>query len=586
MRDTAHAATADTAVNTARTFSDFCLLPEVEAAIRGLGFETPTPIQTAIFDKVMAGDDLIAMAQTGTGKTAAFGIPMAQKLAPDKKAIQALVLTPTRELALQVCKELSAIGAKRGLFPAAVYGGASFTKQVSEVTAGAQVVVGTPGRVLDHIRRRTISFAALEMLVLDEADEMLSMGFEKEISEIIESLPKKRQTLLFSATIPPDIRRLTQRYMGEAEVVSVSGDEVGAKEVSHFFYLVSGKDRPRDLVKVLEAETPDSAIVFCNTREETQTVARYLKNAGYNADWINSDLSQVERERVMHQTRSGELKFLVATDVAARGIDISLLSHVINYSFPEALEIYVHRTGRTGRMGQLGIAVSLITPQDIGNLYYLRLTYKIFPIEKHLPDTAIAAQTEEIERIERLRAEIAGNDHTALLGLARRLLADVHRERILAGLLARHFEAVATSRAAQEASPPPPAAAAAHREPAPAALEPIREPVAETIIRDADHVKPPAEEDELSEERGSTGGEGDREIYLDAGRKDGLRISALMKEIVRVTGLPRTAVGKVRMLTRATFISVPEQHFEAVLQVLGKLEVDGRTLKAEPARQS
>ena len=289
------------------TFEEFGLYPEVGEAIRKLGFEEPTPVQARTYAEVMSGEDVIVMAQTGTGKTAAFGIPFAQKLDPDKKEIQALVLTPTRELALQVGRECDAIGKGRGFSCAAIYGGASFTKQVDEVRAGAQILAGTPGRVLDHMRRGTIRFDTLKIVVLDEADEMLSMGFEKEISAIMEGLPKQRQSMLFSATIPDDIQRLAGRYMENAKVISVSGDAVAAAEIAHYVYLVSGMERPRDLVKVLEAERPSSAIIFCNTRDETQLVAKYLKGAGYNAAWINSDLSQADREKVMNATRAGKI---------------------------------------------------------------------------------------------------------------------------------------------------------------------------------------------------------------------------------------------------------------------------------------
>lgn len=592
------------------TFDDFNLHHEIKEAIVKMGFETPTPVQSRTYQAAIGGGDIIAMAQTGTGKTAAFGIPMAQKLDPKQKKVQALVLTPTRELALQVCKELRKIGQIRGITSAAVYGGASFTNQVNEVKSGASVVVGTPGRVLDHIRRKTIHFQGLSMLVLDEADEMLSMGFEKEISEIIESLPRRRQTLLFSATIPEDIRRLTKRYMGEAEIISVSGDAIAAKDVSHFVYLVSGERRQDSLIKVIETERPESALVFCNTRDETQTVAQFLKKNGYDADWLNSDLSQNERERVMRATRNGKLKFLVATDVAARGIDVSHLSHVINYTFPESLEVYVHRTGRTGRAGRTGMAISLIAPQDIGNLYMLRLTYKIFPVEKTLLSKEETEKALELDRLDALRKTFGRAPNHAFDGLAKRLMQDLRGQTIIANLLDSYFnEQLATPAplVPSEAAPTIQTGTVGRvpdedqaeitkvgvksrnknrSKPAEDSIPPRRTKTKGTMTED-DEVEAcdmpqenPAHTVKQDKDEGTN-----KEIYINAGRRDGLRISELMKEVMQLTGLPRTALGKVRMLTRATFLSIPAQYFDAVLSAVAHMEVGDLKLKAEPAHE-
>ncbi len=620
---TDHSSTRETeateSVEQSPSFDDFNLGPEIIQAITEMGFETPTPVQSRTYETAMSDKSMIAMAQTGTGKTAAFGIPMAQKLNPEKKRVQALALVPTRELALQVSRELTAIGNIRGIRSAAVYGGASFTKQVDEVKQGACIVVGTPGRVLDHIRRKTIRFDDLEILVLDEADEMLSMGFEKEISEILEALPKKRQTLLFSATIPEDIQRLSKRYIGDPVIISVSGDAIGAKDVTHYVYLVSGQMRQQTMVKVIEVEKPDSALIFCNTREETHSLAGYLKKSGYNAGWINSDLTQNDRERVMRKTRNGEIKFLVATDVAARGIDVSHLSHVINYTFPESLEVYIHRTGRTGRAGRQGTAISLISPQDLGNLYMLRLTYKIFPVEKTLLDDKDAAKALELDRMARLRASASSDE--AYSGLARRLVQDLRAESIIAGLLAEHFEGkvpvekepVRSRQDTREVQKQDDAA------PAKSVAKPVDEPrkgpdpkiACTTEEKPGDGERPsdspwtpreepagdadepteatgPSSEDDIDmdapEEETKTD-DNAKEIYVGAGRKDGLRISDLMKTIMQRTGLPRTALGKVRMLARSTFLSVPHEYFDAVLKSLSGTELAGSKIKAEPAKQ-
>jgi len=556
------------------TFADFNLKPEIADAIRDMGFTVPTPVQARCFERAISGGDAIIMAQTGTGKTAAFGLPIVQTLNVDRKAVQALILVPTRELALQVSREIAAIAKKLSVTCAPVYGGTSFTAQVDQLKAGAQVVVGTPGRVLDHIRRGTLRLDALTTFVLDEADEMLSMGFEKELSEIMENLPAKRQTMLFSATIPDDIRRLAGRYMSDALTISVSGDHVGAQEINHFVYLSSGLNRTADLVRIIEAEQPESALVFCNTRDETQLVAAGLQQAGYSALHISSDLSQGEREKVMDALRRRQVRFLVATDVAARGIDISHLSHVINYSFPDSLERYIHRTGRTGRQGRQGDALSLITPQDIGSLYMLRLTYKIFPVEKVLPTAEGQRRLDELSRLARLREDFAGEVIDDMwMALADRVIQSVDAPRLVSALLKRYFDGAPATRPIS-------------------VTEPMKEapPTFDDIDPGEDEADIPSEDEllagrtsvapDLSDPSGST------DIFIDAGRADGLRISALMKDVVEKSGLQRTDIGKVRMLTRSTFISVPNPFCERVFKVLQTLEQDGRKFKVAYAEES
>src|SRR5580704_3091953 len=327
----------------APTFDVLPLGPDVRRAIDAMGYRHPTPVQVAVYEAAAEGRSLVVQARTGTGKTAAFGMPLIDRVVrASVKAVQALVLCPTRELALQVSREVEQIGQFRGTQIVAIYGGSSMSRQVEALQAGAQIVVGTPGRVLDHLRQKTLDPSGIRALVLDEADEMLSMGFAREINAILETLPKNRQGLFFSATIAADIQRLAHTHLRDAELVTLSSDQVGALEISHFVYLLQAGDKVSQLVRVLEVEDPESAVIFCNTRDETQKVAEALKTRGFDADWLNGDLPQNDRERVMSATREGRLRFLVATDVAARGIDISHLTHVINYDFPETAEQYVH----------------------------------------------------------------------------------------------------------------------------------------------------------------------------------------------------------------------------------------------------
>lgn len=399
-------------------------------------------MQREVFEPASRGRDVVVQARTGTGKTAAFGMPVVDALVQRTlAAVQVLILCPTRELALQVHRELDTLGRHRGVKSVAVYGGAPMARQVEELAAGAQVLAGTPGRVLDHLRRRSLDPSSIRVFILDESDEMLSMGFLPQINEILGFLPPTHQTLLFSATLPADIQRLAETRLKDPLFLTLSGDQIGALDIQHLVYLTRG-DKLKDFVQVLEVENPESAIVFCNTRDETKRVANALDRLGFSADWLNADLAQNEREKVMAATRGGNLRFLVCTDVAARGIDISHLTHVINYDLPESPESYVHRTGRTGRAGRTGTAISLIEPSDIGRLYMLRLIYKIFPIEKQLPSAGELRTRQELDVVEMFAEAFANRRiHPDDLSLARRLLTHDAVLPVVAGLLRDHLGA-------------------------------------------------------------------------------------------------------------------------------------------------
>jgi ATP-dependent RNA helicase DeaD len=435
------------------SFADLGLHPDVLRALSEMGFAEPMPVQAKTLPLIAAGRDLMVQSRTGSGKTAAFGIPFANGLVnPDEKFVQAIVLLPTRELALQVAAELAKICAYRNLTVVPVYGGAPMGRQVEQLRAGGQIVCGTPGRVLDHLRRGTLRLDGVRAAVLDECDEMLSMGFQEDIEAILEKTPAERQTLLFSATVPEGIQRLSRRFLRNPEFMKLSADFVGVHEIKHLYYSIPGVNRENELLRVLAFEDPKSAIIFCNTREETSRVAEFLRQHGHDAEAISSDLSQNDRERVMARMRAGGIKFLVATDVAARGIDIEKLSYVFNYTFPEAPEIYIHRTGRTGRAGRQGTAVSLIGPTEVGSFYYLKLLYKIKPEERGLPSEAEIRSHREGERVLLLRRALTADPGAEWRGLARRLSSAIDGERLMAALLARSFADV-------EGMPAPPAAA-------------------------------------------------------------------------------------------------------------------------------
>lgn len=498
----------------APTFDALPLSSDIRKAVDALGYVHPTPVQLAVFEAASRGKSLVVQARTGTGKTAAFGLPIVDSLVKKgTAAVQALILTPTRELALQVGAEIEKLGQFRGVKVVAIYGGAPMGRQVAALEEGAQVVAGTPGRVLDHLRRGTLDPKNIRIFVLDEADEMLSMGFQKELNAIIEMLPKERQGLYFSATLPPDVERLANNHLKEPEWVTLSSDQIGALELTHYVYLVREGDKRAALNRIIEVEDPQSAIVFCNTKDETERLAESLKRAGYEADWLNGDLEQAARERVMAATREGKVRFLVATDVAARGIDISHLTHVINADFPESAEQYVHRTGRTGRAGRTGTAISIVGPKDVGHLYMLRLTYKIRPIERMLPTAGELRTRAEADMIAFLAdAYLSRTADAQHLAVARRLLTDERAETVIAGLLADHLGASAAQDAADARRAKNPPAAEEPQEAKPARAErPRRDDRAPRTLRDGEQPRERERERERGRDRDRDRGARDRD---------------------------------------------------------------------------
>lgn len=351
-------------------FEQLGLKPDIQQALDKMGFEEPTPVQEqAIPFLLNENKDLVANAQTGTGKTAAFGLPILEQIDTESNDIQALILSPTRELALQIGKDMETFAKfmpRLKVIP--VYGGASIEVQINALKRGGQIVVGTPGRMLDLIKRRRLKVDRIKWLVLDEADEMLSMGFKEELDAILSNTPKEKQTMLFSATMPRGIANIARNYMGDYKEITVGTRNSGAENVEHVYYQVAARDKYAALKRLADIHPGIYGIVFCRTRMETKDVADKLMADGYNADALHGDLSQDQRDKVMGRFRKKNLQILVATDVAARGLDVDKLSHVINYSLPDDNEIYIHRSGRTGRAGEKGISISLIHSRERGKL--------------------------------------------------------------------------------------------------------------------------------------------------------------------------------------------------------------------------
>ena len=352
------------------SFSNFSLKGELIKAIKELGFNQPTPIQQRVIPHLISSNqDLIASAQTGTGKTAAFGLPLLDSINIRDTNVQTLILCPTRELCIQITNDLKTYSKYIKMINIlAIYGGAKIEKQIKSLKKGPQIVVGTPGRTKDLIRRKKLIIGNIDRLILDEADEMLSMGFKDDLETIINSTSKKRQTLLFSATMTPKVVEVTKKYMRNSLEISVAGSNKTADKVQHIFYMVQAKDRYEVVKRIADMNPSIYGIVFCRTRRETKEVANKLMYDNYNADTIHGELSQAQRDDVMSRFRKRKIQILVATDVAARGLDVEDLTHVINYNFPDDDEIYIHRSGRTGRAGKKGISIVIIHEREIRKL--------------------------------------------------------------------------------------------------------------------------------------------------------------------------------------------------------------------------
>jgi ATP-dependent RNA helicase DeaD len=637
--DTATAAATDTATSSpepaaaahdeegdlAAPPADFAELGLSEPMLRTLediGFDAPTDVQAAAIPAALEGRDLLVQSRTGSGKTAAFAIPLADRLIDaELHAPQALALAPTRELAQQVARECARIGAKKSIKTAAIYGGAAMSPQVDALAAGAQLVVATPGRLLDHLRRKTLDASAIRLLVLDECDEMLSMGFQEEINAILEYLPEERQTMLFSATIPPEIERMTERHLQDPVRVLLSQDFVGVRAIRHAYYVVSGGGRMDDLLQVLEYEQPGAAIVFCNTRDETARVAEYLRSKGLPAEGISSDLSQSERERVLSLVRSGKLRLLVATDVAARGIDIADLTHVINYTFPDSADSYVHRTGRTGRAGKSGAAISLVSAREIGSFYYLKLIHRIYPERRHLPTPEEIATRREAELYERLARHFAG--HTAseqFDSLARRVWSTPRGYQLIALALQQVLEeegksprkaGAATSRARASATgersgarrtrsgrkpgsdrsrdSSPRRSSGGHRReerssgpegPERSAPDGGSFTTADGDVEFYETVEPG--ENRRTREPEST--EGMVRLYVNVGRRHKISGKDIAQFIRSAGELSEEQVGRINQRDRHTYVEVDANVADALLQAVDGKELDGRPLRVEHAR--
>lgn len=512
-------------------------------ALDDMGFEEPSPIQAEAIPILLEGRDLIGQAQTGTGKTAAFAIPMLQRLRPDVHRPQALVLAPTRELALQVAEEIGKLGKHMQVRELAVYGGSPIDRQIKALRAGVSVVIGTPGRVMDHINRGTLKLDQIHTFVVDEADEMLDMGFIDDIETIMSHVPPERQTVCFSATMPDPILRLTKRHMQNPAVISIARQELSAPTIEQAYFEIRERDRIEALSRIIDHEAINRGIIFCRTKRGCDEAASALQARGYLAEAIHGDLSQPVRNRVLQRFREGGVELLVATDVAARGLDVENVTHVINYDIAQSPESHVHRIGRTGRAGREGTAFTLIHPREFRHLKLIeRQTRARIPRRQVPSPTDVAERALEHlgQRIDAMVAQGAGQ-RPEYVGLAGRLLEENDPQDLVAALIATM----------------------------------------------ADHRGAGRERDERKETTvfGETGAEqGYVRLFMNVGARHRVTPADFVRTIAREADIPGGLIGAIDIHEAFTFVEVPRDVGAQVMEAMRNASIQGRSVNVEPAR--
>ncbi len=564
-------------------------------AIADLGFGAPTPIQLQTIEPMLAGRDVIAQAPTGTGKTAAYGLPIIERLNESDLKPQALIVTPTRELAIQVAEAIHAFGKYREVVTIPIYGGQPYERQFRALARGVQVVVGTPGRLLDHLERKTLDLSSVRTVILDEADEMLNMGFIEDIEAILTALPSERQSALFSATIPPRIARLAEQYLHDPVRLSVDAREAVAPLVRQVYYETAAYAKPEALARILDLEEPESAIIFVRTRRDADTVAEQLNSMGYLAQAIHGEINQSQRERVLERFRAGHTQLLVATDVAARGLDIPDVSHVINYDLPVDAESYVHRIGRTGRAGQSGEALTLITPRERRQLQFIEHAIHRRLERLRLPTPAdVAARRRATFRQDVLEILDEGQLDPFLA-----LVEDLADTREPAELAAAAFKMAAQAREARrpghgtswyEAQPEPPAPPELETRESRDGREgrerrrwdDIQEASSAPSGRRTEGFEAPRGRRERGERRGA--GQPMARLFLRVGRRDGVRPADIVGAIANEAGVPGDEIGDIDLYDTFAFVEAPEAQAGAIISALNRTTIRGRDPRASLAR--
>ncbi len=525
------------------------------------GFEEPTPIQAKTIPFLLENKkDLIGKAQTGTGKTAAFGIPLIENIVPNSKKVQAIILAPTRELAIQVTEELSSLAEEQKTRIVAIYGGQPIERQISLLQRGVDIVVGTPGRVLDHLNRRTLDISKVSYIVLDEADEMLNMGFIDDIEAILKAAPKQRRTVLFSATMPSHIERLAKNYMSDYEIISAASDQISRDNIQQIYFEVSQSDKFEALFRIIDVEENFYGMVFTRTKVDADEIAHKLANRGCRTEAIHGDLSQGQREKVLQKFRNKAITVLVATDVAARGIDVDNLTHVINFSLPQDPESYVHRIGRTGRAGKSGIAITLITPSEYRKLISIQRIANTKITKQKVPNIAEVISSKKQRIKNSLMEIIAAGDFTDLEAIAHDILQEnPDSKTALAALLKLAFKNELSESAYNEITDP-----GSYK----------KNKDFHYDDRGASGYRPIGEQSK----RSYVDRKGTARLFIAKGRDDNMDPRKLVDFIQKETGVDQRRIDDVKLFDSFSFFATPFEDAEKILHIFQKKSAGKKSL--------
>ncbi len=517
-------------------------------AIQDLGFENPSEVQEKAIPLLLQQDtDIVALAQTGTGKTAAFGFPLIQKLNPNDKSTQALILSPTRELCLQITNEIKQYSKYvKGLHTVAVYGGASITEQAKEIKRGAQIIVATPGRMQDMINRNFVNIKNIQYCVLDEADEMLNMGFYEDITSILSDTPEEKNTWLFSATMPQEVARIAREFMKKPQEITVGHKNQGSVNVSHEYYLVGARDRYPVLKRLADMNPDIFSVVFCRTKRDTQAVAEKLIEDGYNAAALHGDLSQAQRDAVMKAFRGRQIQMLVATDVAARGIDVDDVTHVINYQLPDEVETYTHRSGRTGRAGKTGTSIVIITKSEWRKISQIERIIKTKFIEKPVPTGMEICEVQLIHLANKVKNVEVDAEIDTYLPKIEELLGDLSKEELIKKMFSVEFNRFID------------------------------------YYKKQNTLQSSGKSDRTTrEDRGSSSSDGSVRYFLNLGSRDNFDWMSLKDFLRETLDLGRDDLFKVDVKEGFSFFNTDAEHSDKVMDILNNINHEGRRVNVE-----
>lgn len=545
-------------------FDELELDEKILRAVADMGFEATSPIQAQAIPVQMEGRDIIGQAQTGTGKTAAFGIPLLQKVDPKSKKLQAVALCPTRELAIQVADEIRRLAKyMHGVKVLPIYGGQDIVKQIRSLKDGAQIIIGTPGRVMDHMRRKTVKFDNVHTVIMDEADEMLNMGFLEDMETILSQLPKERQTVMFSATMPNAIMEIARKFQQDPVTVKVVKKELTVPKVTQYYYEVKPKSKVEVMCRLLDMYAPKLSVVFCNTKKQVDELVQALQGRGYFAEGLHGDLKQIQRDRVMNSFRNGRTEILVATDVAARGIDVDDVEAVFNYDLPQDDEYYVHRIGRTGRAGREGIAFSFVVGKEVYKMRDIQRYCKTKIVPQAIPSLNDVTAIKADKILENVADTIGETDLSQMVNIIeKKLIEEDYTSLDLAAALLKLMMGEESEDVID-----------------------TREP------RSLDDLGNPYESGRSGRSRSGNGRGGHSDssredmarLFINIGKNQNVRPGDILGAIAGESGMPGKMVGSIDMYDKYTFVEVPRENADTVLQAMKNVKIKGKSIHMEKA---